>query len=77
MTRSQFDRGRLSIRPLGERVHDLQQPDILKRPGGERIAFEHPALPVLADNALRRRGPGGRCCGPVAATCCDRAARRC
>ena len=52
MSRSQFDRGRLSIRPLGERVHDLQQPDILKRPGGERIAFEHPALPVLAERTV-------------------------
>ena len=76
MTRSQFDRGRLSIRPLGERVHDLQQPDILKRPGGERIAFEHPALPVLAERTVAA-ARGGLCCGPVAATCCVRAARRC
>ena len=65
MRRELFDRDRLSIRPLGERVHDLRQADILKRPGGERIGFEHPALPVLAkrtvaaaraDRPNRRRG---------------------
>ncbi len=47
-----FDRDRLSIRPLGERVHDVQLPDILKRPGGPRIAFDHPALPVLAERTV-------------------------
>jgi hypothetical protein len=52
MRRELFDRDRLSIRPLGERVHDLRQADILKRPGGERIGFEHPALPVLAKRTV-------------------------
>ena len=53
-------------------MHDLQQPDILKRPGGERIAFEHPALPVLAERTVAAARAGR-----VAATCCVRAARRC
>ena len=52
MPKGLFDRGRLSIRPLGERVHDLQQPGILKWPGGERIGFEHPALPLLAGRTV-------------------------
>jgi len=52
MRRELFDRDRLSIRPLAERVHDLRQTDILKRPGGERIGFEHPALPVLAERTV-------------------------
>ena len=52
MTRGLFDRDRLSILPLGERVHDLQQPGFLQRPGGERIGFQHPALPVLAERTV-------------------------
>ena len=48
-------------------MHDLQQPDILKRPGGERIAFEHPALPVLAERtvAAARAGRAGRAVCPA------------
>jgi len=52
MPRELFDRDLLSIRPLGERVHDLRQQDILKHPFGERIGFEHPALPVLAERTV-------------------------
>ena len=52
MSRELFDRDRLLIRPLGERVHDLRQADILKHPGGERIGFDHPALGVLAERTV-------------------------
>src|SRR5947209_9279 len=43
----QFDRSRLRIRPLAERQHDLTTEHIL--PLEAIAAFEHPALPVVAE----------------------------
>ncbi|HET6422241.1 MAG TPA: hypothetical protein VFG20_01080 [Planctomycetaceae bacterium] len=45
----QFDRSQLVIRPLAERAHDLMRDKIVKQPGGPRVPFEHPAIPILAD----------------------------
>ncbi|HUG94159.1 MAG TPA: hypothetical protein VML55_25245 [Planctomycetaceae bacterium] len=62
----QFNRDQLRILPLGERVHDLELHGILKTPGGPRVPFEHPALPVLAERVVAA-SRGGRavlfCCG--------------
>lgn len=45
----QFDRSQLSLRPLTERQHDLDLPQILNLPDGKRTPFEHTALPILAE----------------------------
>jgi hypothetical protein len=49
----QFDRGRLRILPLGERVHDLERSAILNTLDGPRVAFEHPSLPILAERIVK------------------------
>lgn len=46
---AQFDRDKLRILPLMERVHDLDLESILNVPGGPRVPFEHAAIPILAD----------------------------
>ena len=45
----QFDRSHLRILPLRERVHDLSLRTMLNAPSGPRVAFAHPALPILAE----------------------------
>ena len=37
----QFDRSQLDIRPLEERVHDLELASMMNRPDGPREPFEH------------------------------------
>lgn len=62
----QFDRSRLNIRPLQERVHDLELGPMMIRPDGPRAAFEHPAVPVLADRIVEATENGRAvlfCCG--------------
>jgi len=62
----QFDRNRLCIRPLGERVHDLQLDAMLNRPDGERIPFEHSALSILAERIVDAKANDRAilfCCG--------------
>jgi hypothetical protein len=53
----QFDRSRLHLKPLAERVHDLDS-SIFIRPDGPRVPFEHPALPVLAERIASARAAG-------------------
>ena len=48
----QFDRSQLRILPLGERIHDLRREAILNQPGGSRVPFEHPAIPILAERIV-------------------------
>jgi len=48
----QFDRSQLKIRPLADRVHDLDLAKILRVPGGPRIPFRHPSIDVLADRVV-------------------------
>ena len=53
----EFDRGRLRLRPLAERRHDMDLARVLAV--GERpMPLEHPALPAIADAMAeaRRRG---------------------
>ena len=62
----QFDRQKLKIRPLAERVHDLDLSEILKVPDGPRVPFSHPAIDVLADRiveAFRADRTVLFCCG--------------
>ena len=61
----QFDRSRLKLRPLSERVHDLDR-SCLVFPGGPREPFEHGALPVLAERIVEAAAAGRAvifCCG--------------
>lgn len=52
---AQFDRSQLRILPLMERVHDLHRDSIRIDPHGPRIPFEHPALPILAEDIVRAK----------------------
>ena len=51
-----FDRSRLRIKPLAERVHDLTLDAIL--PLDDAAPFEHPALPVLGERLVAARRSG-------------------
>jgi len=53
----QFDRSRLSLQPLSARQHDLSV-DQLARLDDPRPAFDHCALPVLAERMLQAREAG-------------------
>lgn len=53
----QFDRSRLSLQPLSARQHDLSI-DQLARLDDPRPAFDHCALPVLAERMLQAREAG-------------------
>jgi hypothetical protein len=53
----QFDRSRLRLRPLGERVHDLTR-ERLVHPDSAYDRCDHPALPVLADRVRTARRDG-------------------
>ena len=52
-----FDRGRLNLKPLADREHDVKVADLIPV-GEEPMPFEHPDLPALAKAVLeaRRRG---------------------
>jgi len=53
----QFDRSRLKLKPLTERVHDMTLADVLPVDAvGE--PFEHPALPVIVQRILQARRNG-------------------
>jgi hypothetical protein len=61
----QFDRSRLRLRPLSERVHDLDR-SCLVFPDGPREPFAHEALPVLAERIVEAAAAGRAvifCCG--------------
>ncbi len=54
---AEFDRDALDIRPLAERVSDMDLADVLTV--GERpLPFDHPDLPPLADAIAAARGRG-------------------
>jgi hypothetical protein len=54
---AQFDRSKLSLKPLAERVHDMQRSEMLD-PLGELPDFQHPTIDLLVDkiNAAHKRG---------------------
>ncbi|OHB67009.1 MAG: hypothetical protein A2V70_01130 [Planctomycetes bacterium RBG_13_63_9] len=61
----QFDRKRLRLRPLAERVHDMDRSRLVF-PDDPREPFEHEALPKLADAIVRATADGRTvmfCCG--------------
>ncbi len=49
----QFDLNELNILPLVERTHDIELNSILKKKAGERIEFDHPAIPILAERLVK------------------------
>ena len=51
----QFDRSRLNILPLDERIHDIDLQKVLLHPGEEIPQFEHPALDPLAKAVVKAR----------------------
>ena len=53
----QFDRSKLKLKPLRERVHDLTL-ECLVRPDSPYQRCEHEALPILADRVRRARDKG-------------------
>jgi hypothetical protein len=48
-----FDRSRLQILPLAERVHDLTLEKIVNAPKGPRVPFAHKAIPILAERIVQ------------------------
>jgi len=52
-----FDRSRLKLKPLAERVHDMTLADVLPLDAAGE-PFEHPALPVIAQRILQARRNG-------------------
>lgn len=50
----QFDRRRLQLRPLSERVHDLDL-SCMTRPGDLPPDFAHPSIPILARRIVEAR----------------------
>jgi hypothetical protein len=53
----QFDRSQLRLRPLAERVHDIDR-SVLVFPDGPRQPFAHEALPVLAERIVEAAKAG-------------------
>jgi hypothetical protein len=51
----QFDRSQLNLLPLEQRVHDVDLKKVLLDVNGEIPAFDHPALPALADAIVSAR----------------------
>lgn len=51
----QFDRSRLNILPLQERIHDVCLKEVLMNPEDPAPEFSHPALPVLAEKIVEAR----------------------
>jgi len=52
-----FDRSRLQLKPLSERIHDLSL-DVMQYPGDPIPAFDHPDLPVIADRVVKAHRAG-------------------
>lgn len=50
-----FDRSKLEILPLEQRIHDVDITKVLKDTQDEIPFFEHPALPILADAIVKAR----------------------
>ena len=50
----QFDRSRLEIKPLAERVHDMTLDEVLSL-DAELAAFNHPDLPTIAERIVAAR----------------------
>lgn len=55
MPYKQFDRSRLSILPLEQRIHDVDLEKVLIKPGDPTPEFQHPAIEKLADAIIKAR----------------------
>ena len=55
MAFKKFDRSKLNILPLEQRIHDVKLEDVLLKIDGEIPEFEHPALDILADAIVKAR----------------------
>ena len=53
----QFDRSRLKLKPLAERVHDMTLAEMLPLDAAGE-PFEHPSLPIIAQRILQARRNG-------------------
>jgi hypothetical protein len=53
----QFDRSQLHLRPLAERIHDIDRSSLVF-PDSPRQPFAHEALPVLAERIVEARRSG-------------------
>ena len=51
----QFDRSRVKILPLEQRIHDVDLEKVLLDPKDPAPEYSHPALPVLADAIVKAR----------------------
>ena len=49
-----FDRSRLKLKPLAERVHDMKLAEVLPL-DAPAPAFDDPALPAIAERIVRAR----------------------
>lgn len=52
-----FDRSKLRLKPLSERVHDMTRDEML-HPAGELPAFGHPSIDALAERIASARARG-------------------
>jgi len=50
-----FDRSKLNILPLEQRIHDVKLEDVLLKIDEEIPEFDHPALDILADAIVKAR----------------------
>lgn len=57
MSFPQFDRSRLCLRPLSERIHDIDR-SVLLNPKTVTSSFADPAIPALAERILQARQRG-------------------
>lgn len=53
-----FDRSKLSILPLEERIHDIDLEKVAINPGDTFREFDHPALDPLADAVINAKKQG-------------------
>ena len=55
---AQFDRSQLHVRPLNERIHDVQWEKVAIGLQDPLPDFDDPALPVIAEDMMRAKGAG-------------------
>lgn len=64
----QFDRSKLILKPLSERVHDLDI-SIMKDPGDPKAVMDHPTIDLLADKIIKAREKGATVMMAMGAHC--------
>ena len=64
----QFDRSKLLLKPLSERVHDLDI-SIMKDPDHPKTTMDHPTIDLLADKIIEAREKGATVLMAMGAHC--------